>query len=51
MDTPIRVNMKTLFLLKEIKTGMKKERVRPLSYDYVLNKIIEKAETKITILS
>ena len=45
------VNMKTLLMLKEIKTRMENEHVKPLSYDYVLNKIIEKEERKITILN
>ena len=51
MDTSLRVDMKTLLLLKEIKAKMERDHVRPLSYDYVLNQIIEKAERKIVIVN
>ena len=51
MDTSLRVDMKTLLLLKEIKAKKERDHVRPLSYDYVLNQIIEKAERKIVIVN
>ncbi len=51
MDTSLRVDMETLLLLKEIKTRMERERVRILSYDFVLKELIEKAERKIVILN
>ena len=43
--------MDTLALLREIKARMEREYVRPLSFDFVLKKIIEKEERKIIILS
>ena len=39
--------MDTLALLREIKARMEREYVRPLSFDFVLKKIIEKEERKI----
>ena len=47
----LRIDMDTLALLREIKTRMEREYVRPLSFDFVLKKIIEKEERKIIILS
>ena len=44
--TSLSIDMDTLILLKEIKTGMEREYVRPLSFDFVLKKIIEKEERK-----
>ena len=49
--TSLRIDINTLILLKEIKTRMEKEYVRPLSFDFVLKKIIEKEERKIIILN
>ena len=43
--------MDTLALLREIKTRMERKYVKPLSFDFVLKKIIEKAERKIIILN
>ena len=37
--------------LREIKTRMEREYVKPLSFDFVLKKIIEKEERKIIILN
>lgn len=51
MNTSLRVDMKTLLLLKKIKAKMERDQVRPLSYDYVLNQIIETAERKIVIMN
>jgi hypothetical protein len=49
--TSLRIDINTLLLLKEIKTRMEREYVKPLSFDFVLNKIIEKEERKIAILN
>ena len=51
MDTSLSVDMETLLLLKEIKTRMERERVKLLSYDFVLKELIEKAERKIIIVN
>ena len=51
MDTSLRVDMKTLLLLKEIKAKMERNHVRPLSYDFVLKELIERAERKLVILN
>ena len=45
----LRLDVNTLNILKEIKTRMEREYVRPLSFDFVLKKIIEKEERKIVI--
>ena len=42
--------MDTLALLREIKARMEREYVKPLSFDFVLKKIIEKEERKIIII-
>ena len=47
----LRIDKDTLNLLREIKTRMEREYVRPLSFDFVLKKIIEKDERKIVILT
>ncbi|WP_298275530.1 hypothetical protein [Ferroplasma sp.] len=47
----LRIDANTLDLLKEIKVRMESEYVRPLSFDFVLKKIIEKEERKIIILN
>jgi len=47
----LRIDVNTLNLLKEIKTRMEREYVRPLSFDFVLKKLIEKEERKIIILN
>lgn len=47
----LRLDVNTLNILKEIKTRMEREYVRPLSFDFVLKKIIEKEERKIIILN
>jgi hypothetical protein len=47
----LRLDVNTLNILKEIKTRMEREYVRPLSFDFVLKKIIEKEERKIVILN
>ena len=47
----LRIDMDTLVLLREIKARMEREYVKPLSFDFVLKKIIEKEERKIIILS
>ena len=47
----LRLDVNTLNILKEIKTRMEREYVRPLSFDFVLKKIIEKDERKIVILT
>ena len=49
--TSLRIDINTLLLLKEIKIRMEREYVKPLSFDFVLNKIIEKEERKIAILN
>lgn len=49
-STSIRIEIDTLLLLKEIKLRMEKEYVKPLSFDFVLNKIIEKEGRKLIIL-
>ena len=49
--TSLRIDTNTLILLKEIKTRMEKEYVKPLSFDFVLKKIIEKEERRIIILN
>lgn len=51
MDTSLRIDMETLLLLKEIKMRMERQHVKPLSYDYVLKELIERAERKIIILN
>ena len=51
MDTSLRVDMKPLLLLKEIKAKMERNHVRPLSYDFVLKELIERAERKLVILN
>ena len=47
----LRIDANTLDLLKEIKARMESEYVRPLSFDFVLKKIIEREERKIIILN
>jgi len=47
----LRLDVNTLNILKEIKTRMEREYVKPLSFDFVLKKIIEKGERKIVILN
>ena len=47
----LRIDANTLNLLREIKARMESEYVRPLSFDFVLNKIIEKEERKLRILN
>lgn len=47
----LRIDVNTLNLLREIKARMESEYVRPLSFDFVLNKIIEKEERKLRILN
>ena len=47
----LRIDANTLDLLKEIKARMESEYVKPLSFDFVLKKIIEKEERKIIILN
>ena len=47
----LRLDVNTLNILKEIKTRMEREYVRPLSFDFVLKKIIEKEERKLIILN
>ena len=37
--------------IREIKARMEREYVRPLSFDFVLKKIIEKEERKIIIIN
>ena len=46
----LRIDMDTLALLREIKARMEREYVKPLSFDFVLKKIIEKEERKIIII-
>ncbi len=46
-----RIDANTLNLLKKIKSRMESEYVRPLSFDFVLKKIIEKEERKLIILN
>ena len=43
--------MDTLALLREIKARMVREYVNPLSFDFVLKKIIEKEDRRIIILN
>ncbi|WP_298274938.1 hypothetical protein [Ferroplasma sp.] len=47
----LRIDMDTLALLRGIKARMEREYVKPLSFDFVLKKIIEKEERKIIILN
>ena len=47
----LRIDVNTLNLLKEIKVRMGSEYIRPLSFDFVLKKIIEKEKRKIIILN
>ena len=42
--------MDTLALLREINARMEREYVKPLSFDFVLKKIIEKEERKIMLV-
>ena len=42
--------MDTLALLRGIKARMEREYVKPLSFNFVLKKIIEKEERKIIIM-
>ena len=44
----LRIDANTLDLLKQIKARMESEYVRPLSFDFVLKKIIEKEESVIS---
>ena len=47
----LRIDANTLNLLKEIKASIESEYVKPLSFDFVLKKIIEKEERRIIILN
>ena len=47
----LRIDVDTLALLKQVKTRMEREYVKPLSFNFVLKKIIEKEERKIIILN
>ena len=51
MDTSLRVDMKTLLLLKEIKARMERDHVRPLSYDYVLEDAMQYSDEQVMLVS